>query len=138
TAELGRERVGTLRVLGSHRLEASSVLAPVLDGPAPVKPRKARGRAAPPLPGRAPLRVLQEPVPLDAPLRKGALLSVERRLYSIDALGFERRVDEIEWWLRPVARDYLRLWLSSPEGCLEALVYVDRHTGKRFLHALAG
>ena len=33
----------------------------------------------------------------------------------------------------PVSRDYLRVWLQSANGGLEALVYVDRETGKRMI-----
>jgi len=36
-----------------------------------------------------------------------------------------------------VRRDYLRLWLKNPNGGLEALVYVERETGRRFLQAVA-
>jgi protein ImuB len=102
---------------------------------------KARRRdAAPPaasLP-RAPTRLLPRPVPLDAPLAKGALVSLEQRLYSIEKVEFEHRLCAVEWWSpAPVARDYLRLWLAGPEGGFEALAFVDRNTGKRFLHAVA-
>jgi hypothetical protein len=42
-----------------------------------------------------------------------------------------------EWWTAaPVARDYLRLWLTGTEGGLDVRVYVGRESGKRLLQAV--
>jgi hypothetical protein len=85
----------------------------------------------------APTRFLPKPIAIDAALRIGATLRIDHRLYTIDRVRFVERLEAVEWWTAaPVARDYLRLWLSGREGGLEALVYVDRDSGKRFLHAL--
>jgi len=76
-------------------------------------------------------------VALEAALRPGATLSIDRRLYNIERVLFEERLDSVEWWSRPVNRDYLRLLLRGSGGVLEALVYVERDSGKRFLQAIA-
>ncbi len=131
-SDIGKERVGKLAVVDSHRPELCSVLVPALE--TKRAPRKASGMTIAP---RAPLRILPSPVPVDAPLCEGAMLGIDRRLYSIKRVAFERRLDNVEWWTHPVARDYLRLWLESAEGGLEVLAYVDRHSGKRFVHAIA-
>ncbi len=90
-----------------------------------------------PQPPRAPTRLLSAPVPLSAPLRAGAVLTLDQRLYTIERVAFEQRISSVEWWTRaPVDRDYLRLWLASTEGGIEALVYVDRESGRRYLHAV--
>lgn len=84
-----------------------------------------------------PTRLLRKPVPFDAVIRIGATVAIDHRLYSIEKIQFEQRLDAVEWWSRsPVARDYLRLWLSRKESGLEAIVYVDRETGARFLQAI--
>jgi hypothetical protein len=83
-------------------------------------------------------RLLPQPVRLDSALRIGATLAVDRRLYTIEALRFEHRLHAVEWWTgAPVMRDYVRVWLKSVDGVIEALVYVDRETGKRYLQAIA-
>jgi hypothetical protein len=67
-------------------------------------------------------------------LRRGATLSVEHRLYTVGSIAFDRRLEAVEWWTgEPVSRDYLRVWLESAAGGLEALVYVERGTGKRMI-----
>jgi protein ImuB len=88
---------------------------------------------------RAPLtRLLPEPVRLDSPLRVGATIAIERSLYTIEALRFEHRLHAVEWWNgAPVTRDYVRVWLKSLESVIEALVYVDRTNGRRYLQAVA-
>jgi hypothetical protein len=65
-------------------------------------------------------------------------VAVERRLYTILHLRFEQRLDAVEWWGQaPVARDYVRLWLQGASGGFEVVAFVDRKTGRRYLHALA-
>jgi protein ImuB len=166
-ADVGEAKVGVLRVLDAHRLEARSDLGPAL----PVMPRRGRrGKAARGGPGprsstpiavhvsgsplavvegsarfqgeagqRAPLtRLLPAPVELDTPLRVGATLAVDRRLFSIEALRFEHRLHAVEWWTgSPVERDYVRVWLRGGDGVIETLAYVDRTTGRRYLQAVA-
>jgi protein ImuB len=166
-ADVGPERVGVLRTLDAHRLEARSDLGPALPA-VPGRGRRAKasrrgpgprsatplavhvsgsslavveGSAAPEEEGtpRAPLtRLLPEPVELETALRVGATLAVERRLYSIEALRFEHRLHAVEWWTgTPVERDYVRVWLRGGEGVIETLAYVDRSNGRRYLQAVA-
>ncbi|MEO8901618.1 MAG: hypothetical protein ABI488_07630, partial [Polyangiaceae bacterium] len=155
-AELGEEKVGTLKLVDSHRPEAKSKLSPAqLER---EKPHSARGKRATrgtqsgvpdgarlrktepsfaELPG-APTRLLTEPCELHAPLRVGVSLAIDRSLYTIEHLRFEQRLDAVEWWGHaPVTRDYVRLWLQGSSGGFEALAFVDRMTGRRYLHALA-
>lgn len=155
TADLGKGRVGVLEPVDAHRLEAQTQLAPALppervtprSGARPAKKKKARQ-----LPLRrvrpvgfapsAPTRVLLHPLRLDAPLRTGTTLRIEHRLYEIEAVRFAERLDAVEWWTgKSVARDYLWLALKSAGahggGGLEALCYVERDTGQRYLQALA-
>lgn len=151
-AEVGEDRVGVLRKVDTHRPEAQSALFPVtMPGlAAPRTPRADRSRSKPealravqvsfPASGRKspPTRFLPEPLRLDIALRVGATVPLDRRLYTIERLEFEERLNAVEWWTKtPVARDYLRLFLRSTEGLLEALVYVDRESGKRYLQAVA-
>lgn len=142
SAELGEEQVGTLKLCDSHRPEAKSKLSPALLEPAArTVTKKARLRKTEPsfaeLPG-APTRLLPEPCELHGPLRVGSSLAIDRSLYTIDRLRFEQRLDAVEWWGQtPVTRDYVRLWLQGASGGFEAVAYVDRSTGRRYLHALA-
>jgi protein ImuB len=146
SAELGEERVGILELVDSHRPEAKSKLSPVCAGLAqgagPAQgSKKARLRKTEPsfaeLPG-APTRLLTEPCELHGPLRVGVSLAIERSLYTIEHLRFEQRLDAVEWWGQaPVTRDYVRLWLQGASGGFEAVAFVDRLTGRRYLHALA-
>ena len=74
---------------------------------------------------------------LDAALRLGGMMAIGRELYTIERIEFEQRLHGVEWWKgSQVSRDYLRLWLKGPSGIVEALVFVDRETGARYLHAL--
>jgi hypothetical protein len=152
-----------LKILDSHRLEARSIIAPALPPkPSPNGTTKAmrRGpgpRSATPLSvhvsgvplevvegmspdeARAPLtRLLPEPVRFEGSLRVGATVAFERQLFTIDALRFEHRLHAVEWWNgEPVTRDYIRVWLKTTTSVLEAVVYLDRASGKRYLQALA-
>jgi protein ImuB len=143
-ADLGKGSVGVLRQVDAHRPESRSRLGSALSalrgrkGNAPGL-RKGGTGVPRPLTGlpRAPTRLLSAPVPLRAPIRAGAVLTLDQRLYTIERVAFEQRLSSVEWWTRaPVDRDYLRLWLESPEGGIEALVYVDRESGRRYLHAV--
>ncbi len=143
-AELGEDKVGTLKLVDSHRPEAKSKLTPVMVAAPALAGRagkKARLRKTEPsfaeLPG-APTRLLTEPCELHGPLRVGVSVAIDRSLYTIEHLRFEQRLDAVEWWgAAPVARDYVRLWLQGSSGGFEAVAYVDRGSGRRFLHALA-
>jgi len=141
SAELGEEQVGTLKLCDSHRPEAKSKLSPAqLESPDRTS-QKPRLRKTEPsfaeLPG-APTRLLPEPCELHGPLRVGSSLAIDRSLYTIEHLRFEQRLDAVEWWGQaPVTRDYVRLWLQGASGGFEAVAYVDRSTGRRYLHALA-
>jgi hypothetical protein len=142
-SDLGKDKVGTLSLEGSHRPERKSRLTPItpalLAAPGLRKARQ-KPKSAPPLereperPGHAPVRLLPRPILFDAPLRRGATVSVDHRLYTVESVTFEQRLDAVEWWTaEPVSRDYLRVWLQSASGGLEAIVYVDRGTGKRMI-----
>jgi protein ImuB len=144
-AELGEEKVGTLKLVDSHRPEAKSKLSPATVE-APVTGTRAGGRKArlrktepsfAELPG-APTRLLSEPCELHGPLRVGVSVAIDRSLYTIEHLRFEQRLDAVEWWGHaPVTRDYVRLWLQGSSGGFEAVAFVDRGSGRRYLHALA-
>ena len=142
-ADLGEDKVGTLELVDSHRPEAKSLLKPAVVETAELRSssKRSRRRKAEPsfaeLPG-APTRLLTEPCELHGPLRVGVSVAVERRLYTILHLRFEQRLDAVEWWGQaPVARDYVRLWLQGASGGFEVVAFVDRKTGRRYLHALA-
>ena len=80
---------------------------------------------------------MKEPVAFEAPLRPQATVALGRRLYTIDSLRFEQRLEAVEWWSQPVSRDYVRLVLRGTEGVVEGLVYVDRDSGKRYWQGVA-
>jgi hypothetical protein len=147
--------------LDAHRPEAQSALSAALPEPAadakrhrshrkgraePARAsaksslRKTERKTEPPIWSRLPCpptRLLPNPVEISSVISAGSTLVLGHTLYTIERLRFEQRLDAVEWWSRPVARDYLRLWLSSESGGLEALVYVDRHSGRRYLQAVA-
>ncbi len=152
SADIGEEQVGVLSLVDAHRPEAQSALGAALPTEsAHHKRKRARGESArvspksslrktePPIWSRLPsppTRLLPNPVELSSVISAGSTLVLGHTLYTIERLRFEQRLDAVEWWSRPVARDYLRLWLNSESGGLEALVYVDRHSGRRFLQAV--
>jgi protein ImuB len=152
-ADIGEEQLGVLSLVDAHRPEAQCVLGPALpEGAAPPR-RKAKRREArvttprsslrktePPIWSKLPsppTRLLPHPIELSSVISAGSTLVLGHTLYTIERLRFEQRLDAVEWWSRPVARDYLRLWLQSDSGGLEALVYVDRPSGRRFLQAIS-
>ncbi len=147
-ADVGKQQVGVLRLVDAHCPEKKSRLA------APAKRLPSRSKRRPKrLPKQlslrkasakdagfpnAPTRLLPRPLPIRAALRPGATFSVGRGLYTIDSVVFEQRLDAVEWWsAKPAARDYWRLFLRSASGVVEALAYVDRESGARFLQAIA-
>lgn len=141
--DLGKDRVGVLEPVSSHRPENKSRLSAV--SPELLSTRKplSKSSSTGPLLGditgakvppntTAPTRLFQRPLPFDAPLRTGATVSLEHRLYTIERAVFDRRLKSVEWWTKePVSRDYWRVWLSNSRGGVEAMVYVDRSTGAR-------
>ena len=148
-AELGEDKVGTLELVDSHRPEAKSKLSPARIEPTGALARSGGRKSRTPahlrktepsfaeLPG-APTRLLTEPCELHGPLRVGVSVAIDRSLYTIEHLRFEQRLDAVEWWGHaPVTRDYVRLWLQGSSGGFEAVAFVDRGSGRRYLHALA-
>ncbi len=152
SADIGEEQVGVLSLVDAHRPEAQSALGAALPQQgahlkrkrgraeaARVSPKSSLRKTEPPIWSRLPsppTRLLPNPVELSSVISAGSTLVLGHTLYTIERLRFEQRLDSVEWWSRPVARDYLRLWLNSESGGLEALVYVDRHSGRRFLQAV--
>ncbi len=64
-------------------------------------------------------------------------MGFDQRLYTVDQVRFAERLESVEWWTgRAVARDYVWLTLAGADGVLEALAYVDRVTGERYVQAL--
>jgi protein ImuB len=88
---------------------------------------------------RAPLtRLIPQPLRFEGALRVGTTVAFEQSLYTIEALRFEHRLHAVEWWNgAPITRDYVRVWLKATDGVIEAMVYVDRANGKRYLQAVA-
>jgi protein ImuB len=160
-ADVGETRVGVLSVLDAHRLEARSSLRPACERHVKNSRRNVRRGPGPhhaspisvhvsgasldvvegtsPFESRAPLtRLLPEPVRFEGALRAGATVAFDRQLFTIEALRFEQRLHAVEWWNgAPVMRDYIRVWLKATDQLIEALVYVDRASGKRYLQAVA-
>lgn len=151
--DLGKDKVGVLKLEGSHRPERKSRLSSAseailpsfrrdntrretgspssLESPSASLRESAERR-------EAPTRLLPRPIAFDAPLRAGVTVSVEHRLFSVESVRFEKRLDAVEWWTpEPVSRDYARVWLRGASGGLEAIVYVDRNTGARMIQAFA-
>ena len=155
SADLGEDRVGVLTVLDSHRPEQRSTLNPVFSAESSVQARSHKSaarrktalkKARPPLtvtktasdapPFGPPTRLLCEPLPFDVPLRVGSTLCLDHRLYVIDAVEFEARLEAVEWWSHAISRDYVRLTLRGSSGTIEALAYVDREKNQRYLQAI--
>ncbi len=93
--------------------------------------RKARGHA------RIPSRLLRRPIRIESPLKIGANLILEHEIYTIERLRFDHRLRNVEWWGdRPVSRDYFWLSLAGAVGKLEAFAYVNRESGRVFVHGM--
>jgi protein ImuB len=141
-ADLGKDKVGMLQLEGSHKPESKSRLVPFSQALALSKIPKARRQSAAndSLSAslvHAPTRLLSRPISLDSPLRSGSTLLLDHRLYSIERVTFDSRLEGVEWWTdSPVARDYVRLWLRGANGGMEAVVYVDRASGVRMLQGI--
>lgn len=108
--------------------------------------RKARGHL------RIPTRLFKRPLPvviagharavLDtqsqaSSLRVGATILIAHECYAIEALYFDHRLKNVEWWSEhPVSRDYVWLVLAGAAGKLEAFAYVDSTTGRVFVQGI--
>ena len=182
SADIGSEFIGVLSAADSHLLEKSSVLLPLCSGyqeavyqeagyqeagyqEAVYEQAEEQSQSSPSalesvsLP-RVPTRLLDPPIEIHAPVRKGELWVIREQAFVVASSHFEQRLEGIEWWGRTrVFRDYFRVWLahvglandtssrsndarSEPTGNprrgggLEALVYRDRERGRTYLHAL--
>ena len=98
-ADIGKERIGVLSLVDTHRPEKKCELVPALDDPRAtkhMKKTKKKRREEIPLrkvksiraPG-APTRFLTKPLRIDAALRAGATLRIDHRLYTIDSVRFD-------------------------------------------------
>lgn len=145
SADLGKQRVGLLKCMSQQRPEARSRL--VSAARAARTQGKSRSHRAKepeevrPEPSAAelgrPCRLLPKPVPLQGAFRVGATQRIGHTLFSVEAVRFEHRLEEIEWWSgAKLSRDYLKLLLKSSQGAAEAMVFVDRESGARFLHGV--
>jgi protein ImuB len=137
TSDLGKDKVGLLKLEGAHRPEKKSRLMPIT--PASLAPKVQRGERTDSAvtAGRSiPTRLLPRPIPFSGALRVGATVSVEHRLYSVERIAFEQRLDGVEWWMEPVSRDYLRVWLGGATSGMEAIVFVDRKSGAKKIQAI--
>lgn len=135
TTDLGKDKVGVLERVSSHRLEKKSRLASI--SPARLRSRQPNLFELGEMEAEGPTRLLGRPIPFEAPLRQGSVVSIDHRLYTVEKVAFDRRLDAVEWWTKePVSRDYVRVWLSGARGGLEALVYKDRITGTRWLQGI--
>ncbi len=131
-ADLGKEKVGVLRLENSHRPEKKSRLIAVdpMSKRTQPRPRTAEAQATP-------SRLLLRAVPVEGPLRRGTTLSLDHRLYTVERVEFDHRIASVEWWTgEPVTRDYLRIWLQGASGGLEVIAYVDRKNLTRRIQAI--
>jgi protein ImuB len=81
-----------------------------------------------------PTRLLPSAIPVQTRFRAGELLPLGTKLYTITKVTFQRRLEDVEWWSNePCSRDYVQLWLSSSQGELQVLAYVDRVTQMRYV-----
>jgi hypothetical protein len=82
-------------------------------------------------------RLLERPLAIEPPIRVGATLFLDHQAYVIERLRCEERLDGLEWWNKqPIARDYWRVFLQGATAGLEALIYVEPDSGRRFLQAI--
>jgi protein ImuB len=138
SADIGANRVGVLSVLDAHRPEGRSRLRPIslgssahgvqlsFPGSWSEKPRLD--------PAMEPLRLLPEPVALGR-VGAGTVVAIDQQLFAVDQLRFVMRLDRVEWWSAegPVARDYVRAFLTSGDGPgrIERLRSIDVAPGAR-------
>jgi protein ImuB len=138
-AEIGPERVGTLRLGRAHRPEARSALRPVLSTSAPPCPAPvAPGEPGGPSLGWHTTRLLPAAAPIGgARLEVGQLVLLGATPpFELRGVRLDARLDALEWWTgSPLRRDYARVWLAGARGDgATAWVYVDRELGESYLH----
>lgn len=131
--DVGANAIGYLEIVPSHRPEAQSRLT--------LKPPESRGTTSPRLSSGHELstltRLFHEPLKLPGPLNVGASLLLSKQLYIIQRLRFLARLQGVEWWTETSThRDYLWVLLQGNQGTLEALTFIDKRTGERFLQGL--
>jgi len=135
-AEVGRTHVGILQRSPELRPEAQSQLVPWRPA-ARAKERKELGDCGAQRETDQATRLFQRPMQLGVPLAVGSRFAWGRQVYTIEKLSFAERLDGVQWWTAQAThRDYSWAWLSGESGGTQALVYVDRRTGQRFLQAL--
>jgi hypothetical protein len=159
-ADVGSDAVGVLVEHDSHLMEKSSGLTDIQNLKVETG-RVAEHRLGSSIPLtdqsvlQLPTRILPSPIELKTTLQKSELVVLQHRPFIIGKIQFDHRLEAIEWWEpKPIYRDYFRVWLSavsfgassgvqssalhgelSQEG-VEALVYLDRASGKAYMHAL--
>jgi protein ImuB len=130
TASLGESGVGFLQIRSRHRPEERTGL----------ELEVARKEAQAQLSSRASdrmTRIFHPPLPIPGVVEKGASLLLSRQLYQIESLRFVERLDGVEWWATAAtSRDYLWAELVSGESRMDALIYIDKKTGHRFLQGV--
>lgn len=134
-AEIGEGRVGFVEVLDAHRPEKRARL--VLDGAA-IRTALARELASPPTDAGdalVPMHLLPEPARIERFVVGGRVV-IEGRAHRVERIAPLARLEGVEWWTRPVSREYVRVALvSEAEGeRSEALVFHDRIARATFLH----
>jgi hypothetical protein len=139
-ADLGKSKVGILQCVERHRPESKSRLSSATASLRkkridfrPGSSAKEQGGILP----RAPNRWLPKPLALEGAFRVGATHRIGSSLYTVEAFSFDHRLDGVEWWSQSkLSRDYLKLLLKGPYGVVEAVGFVERKSGARFLHAV--
>jgi protein ImuB len=151
SAEIGPDRLGTLRIDDVHRPEQRSLLiSPHAEGKSASAASSSSACSSSAFSSGGlfdgfsePTRLLPEPLPLGS-VNPRALSSSERPLavghhmYQVGSVAFSIRLSGVEWWTpTPVSRDYARVSLSCrgehPTTGL-AWIYWDRTLGEAFLH----
>jgi protein ImuB len=133
--DLGKTRVGTLSVEARHRPEERTSLNK-MQFQSSKKPRRGAARSCQSELDRA-TRLFAQAIPLVAPLAVGQTLIFMQSLYTIEKLKFVERFEGVNWWTEgATSRDYFWAMLSGTEGVVEALTFVNRKTGERFIQGL--
>lgn len=155
--DIGSERVGLLSLGDSHRPELKSFFSPYRLDESPSTSRRTRKSRLSPRSRQTPserpannnaglsmqsptlegiTRLLEPPITIDS-IRVGATVFLQHHAYVIVRTRLEERLDGVEWWDKePISRDYWRVFLQSPTGGLEALVYVEPQKGRYLLQAV--